>query len=56
VLVLRVVVGFTKKYLAALTSRPIGRVWAALARPRQRLQRTLTQANPAGNQEASREL
>jgi RNA polymerase sigma-70 factor, ECF subfamily len=53
VLVLRELEGCSYKEIASITSIPIGTVMSALARARQRLQRTLTQ--PA-SQEASREL
>jgi RNA polymerase sigma-70 factor (ECF subfamily) len=56
VLVLRELEGCSYKEIAAITSMPIGTVMSALARARQRLQHTLTQANSVGSQEASREL
>jgi RNA polymerase sigma factor (sigma-70 family) len=53
VLVLRELEGCSYKEISAITSIPIGTVMSALARARQRLQRTL--AGPA-TQEAPREL
>jgi RNA polymerase sigma factor (sigma-70 family) len=56
VLVLRELEGCSYKEIAAITSMPIGTVMSALARARDRLQRTLTQSGHATNQEAKREL
>src|ERR1700676_2666302 len=56
VLVLRELDGCSYKEIAAITSMPIGTVMDALARARQRLHRTLTQADRTRNQEANREL
>ena len=56
VLVLREFEGCSYKEIAAITSMPIGTVMSALARARQRLQSTLTQADAVKNQEAKREL
>jgi RNA polymerase sigma factor (sigma-70 family) len=56
VLVLRELEGCSYKEVAEITSMPIGTVMSALARARQRLQRTLMQSVRAENQEASREL
>jgi RNA polymerase sigma-70 factor, ECF subfamily len=56
VLVLRELEGCSYKEIAAITAIPIGTVMSALARARQRLQRALSQADSAGNQEAKREL
>ena len=56
VLVLRELEGCSYKEIAAVTSMPIGTVMSALARARQRLLRTLTQAGSAKSQEAKREL
>jgi RNA polymerase sigma-70 factor (ECF subfamily) len=53
VLVLRELEGCSYKEIASITSIPIGTVMSALARARQRLQRTLTNVVP---QEAPREL
>jgi RNA polymerase sigma-70 factor (ECF subfamily) len=56
VLVLRELEGCSYKEIAAITSMPMGTVMSALARARQRLQRTLTQADLMRNQEAKRDL
>jgi RNA polymerase sigma factor (sigma-70 family) len=56
VLVLRELEGCSYKEIAAITSMPIGTVMSALARARQRLQRTLTQSGSAASEEAKREL
>jgi RNA polymerase sigma factor (sigma-70 family) len=56
VLVLRELEGCSYKEIAAITSIPMGTVMSALARARQRLQRSLTQDDPVKDQEASREL
>ena len=56
VLVLRELEGCSYKEIATITSMPIGTVMSALARARHRLEQVLTQAQPARNQEASREL
>ena len=56
VLVLRELEGCSYKEIAAITAMPIGTVMSALARARQRLQRTLTQAGRKESQEAKREL
>jgi RNA polymerase sigma-70 factor (ECF subfamily) len=56
VLILRELEGCSYKEIAGITSMPIGTVMSTLARARQRLQRTLTQAEPVRNQEARREL
>jgi RNA polymerase sigma-70 factor (ECF subfamily) len=56
VLILRELEGCSYKEIATITSMPIGTVMSALARARQRLQRTLTQAEPVKNKEANREL
>jgi RNA polymerase sigma factor (sigma-70 family) len=56
VLVLRELEGCSYKEIAAVTSVPIGTVMSTLARARNRLQRSLTQADPLKSQEAKREL
>jgi RNA polymerase sigma factor (sigma-70 family) len=56
VLVLRELEGCSYKEIAAVTSVPIGTVMSTLARARNRLQRSLTQADPRKGQEAKREL
>jgi RNA polymerase sigma-70 factor (ECF subfamily) len=56
VLVLRELEGCSYKEIAAITSMPIGTVMSALARARQRLQRTLTESGRATSEEAKREL
>jgi len=56
VLVLRELEGCSYKEIAAITSMPIGTVMSALARARQRLQRTLTQSGSAASEEAKRGL
>jgi RNA polymerase sigma-70 factor (ECF subfamily) len=56
VLVLRELEGCSYKEIATITSMPIGTVMSALARARQRLQRSLTRTGQADNQEAKREL
>jgi RNA polymerase sigma-70 factor (ECF subfamily) len=56
VLVLRELEGCSYKEIASITAMPIGTVMSALARARQRLQRSLTQGIQAQNQEAKREL
>jgi RNA polymerase sigma-70 factor (ECF subfamily) len=56
VLILRELEGCSYKEIATITSMPIGTVMSALARARQRLQRTLTQAEPVKNTEANRDL
>ena len=56
VLVLRELEGCSYKEIATITSMPIGTVMSALARARQRLQRSLTQAMQAPSREAKREL
>jgi RNA polymerase sigma-70 factor, ECF subfamily len=56
VLILRELEGCSYKEIAAITSMPIGTVMSALARARQRLQRTLTQTDSVKNQEANRGL
>ena len=56
VLVLRELEGCSYKEIATITAMPIGTVMSALARARQRLQRSLTQGTQTQNQEAKREL
>jgi RNA polymerase sigma factor (sigma-70 family) len=56
VLVLRELEGCTYKEIAAITSMPIGTVMSALARARQRLQRTLAGASKTRSEETTREL
>jgi RNA polymerase sigma-70 factor (ECF subfamily) len=56
VLVLRELEGCSYKEIAAITAMPIGTVMSALARARQRLQRSLTQIRQGQSQEAKREL
>jgi RNA polymerase sigma-70 factor, ECF subfamily len=56
VLVLRELEGCSYKEIAAITSMPIGTVMSALARARQRLQRSLAEESRAGSLEAKREL
>jgi RNA polymerase sigma-70 factor, ECF subfamily len=56
VIVLRELEECSYKEIAAITSMPIGTVMSALARARQRLQRTLTQMGRKGSEEAKREL
>jgi RNA polymerase sigma-70 factor (ECF subfamily) len=56
VLVLRELEGCSYKEIATIISAPIGTVMSALARARQRLQRTLTETQGSHKQEAKREL
>jgi RNA polymerase sigma factor (sigma-70 family) len=56
VIVLRELEECSYKEIAAITSMPIGTVMSALARARQRLQRTLTQMGRKQSEEAKREL
>ena len=56
VLVLRELEGCSYKEIATITAMPIGTVMSALARARQRLQRSLTQIRQGQSQEAKREL
>jgi RNA polymerase sigma-70 factor, ECF subfamily len=56
VLVLRELEGCSYKEIAAVTSIPIGSVMSALARARRRLQRSLTEAERARGEEATRGL
>ena len=56
VLVLRELEGCSYKEIATITAMPIGTVMSALARARQRLQRSLTQGRQGESQEAKREL
>jgi RNA polymerase sigma factor (sigma-70 family) len=56
VLVLRELEGCSYKEIASITAMPIGTVMSALARARQRLQRSLTHRTRAQNQEAKHEL
>jgi RNA polymerase sigma-70 factor (ECF subfamily) len=56
VFVLRELEGCSYKEIAAITAMPIGSVMSALARARQRLQRSLTQSRQGESQEAKREL
>jgi RNA polymerase sigma factor (sigma-70 family) len=56
ILILRELEGCSYKEIATITSTPIGTVMSALARARQRLQRTLMQGDPVKRQEANREL
>jgi RNA polymerase sigma-70 factor (ECF subfamily) len=56
VLVLRELEGCSYKEIATITAMPIGTVMSALARARQRLQRSLTQIRQGESQEAKREL
>ena len=56
VLVLRELEGCSYKEIATITAMPIGTVMSALARARQRLQRSLTQGRQGESQEANREL
>lgn len=56
VLVLRELEGCSYKEIATIMAMPIGTVMSALARARQRLQRSLTQIRQGESQEAKREL
>jgi RNA polymerase sigma-70 factor (ECF subfamily) len=56
VLVLRELEGCSYKEIATITAMPIGTVMSALARARQRLQRSLTEGRQGESQEAKREL